>query len=80
MQWALRLGKDFIFYGSISCHVPQLRLIVMVSDCVQLQAEIEEERKATCFRAQPATVLKELPFEPQHIRKPPVGQRHVCCS
>ena len=33
---------------------------------------MDEEQKATNFTAQPATVLKELPFEPQLIWKPAV--------
>ena len=39
----------------------------------QVQVEEEKQREAYSFRAQPATVLQELPFEPQRGTKSPIS-------
>jgi len=38
--------------------------------------EQAEQHKACSFRAQPATVLQELPFEPQPSKRSPTSLYH----
>jgi len=45
-----------------------------------MQMEEEEQHKACTFHAQPATVLQELLFEPQHSKRSSTSLYHKLCS
>lgn len=47
--------------------------------CRQMQMEDAEQRRASRFRAQPASVLQELPFEPQHSKRSPTSLYRQLC-
>jgi len=45
----------------------------MITNLCWFDAELVEQREASNFQAKPATVLQELPFEPQHPARSPIS-------